>query len=281
MRVFPHRTRATPEDEYATTEPPGMFPPENISEVHVSVAFTYDKERAEMLAEAWSKVAPEKIGGPAFNEPGGEFMPGMYLKPGYVITSRGCPNHCWFCAVPKRERNGLHELTIKEGWNVLDDNLLACSESHIRAVFDMLGRQKHKARFTGGFEAKLLWTWHIELLRKIHAERVYFAYDTPDDYEPLHVASRMLREARYLSLRRFGVYCLCGYPSDTMEKAVQRFEAVIKLGMCPYAMLWRDKDGEYSPDWKRFQREWVSPQIVYTKYKRELSREYIYGGGAC
>ena len=58
---------------------------------------------------------PVHMGGPAFNMPGGDFVPGMYLKKGYVITSRGCPNRCWFCSVPRREGGRLRELPITEG----------------------------------------------------------------------------------------------------------------------------------------------------------------------
>ena len=266
VRVFPRKTKATPEDELAFTTEPDLFPPE-CDEVHVSVAFTYDMEKAERLAEAWNKVAPVKIGGPAFNKPGGEFVPGMYLKEGYVVTSRGCPNHCWFCAVKKREPNGLHELEIKDGWNVLDDNLLACSEKHIREVFAMLKRQKHKARFTGGLEATILKDWHCELLADLKPERIFFAYDTPDDYDPLVEASKRLKKYGLLKMRGVSVYCLCGYPSDTMEKAEQRFMHVLKLGMCPYAMLWKDKTGKVNTDWSHFQWSWVAPQIIYSRVK--------------
>ena len=267
LRVFPRKTKATPEDDYVAIGLPGLFPPEDISEIHISVAFTWDLLEAERLAEAWSRYGNVKIGGPAFNRPGGEFVPGMYLKTGYVITSRGCPNHCWFCAVPKREANGLHELEIKDGYNVLDDNLLACSEQHIRAVFNMLKRQKHKAKFTGGLEAKLLKAWHCELLREIKPERIYFAYDTPDDYEPLVSASNLLAEHNLLNVRKVSVYCLCGWPSDTFEAAEARFWQVLKLGMCPYAMLWRDTKGTTAQEWRKFQCSWVAPQIIYTKLK--------------
>lgn len=267
LRVFPRRTKATPDDEYAITDYPNLFPPEDVSEVHVSCSFTYDLDRAYDLADAWSRYFPVKVGGPAFNVPGGEFVPGMYLKQGYVITSRGCPNHCWFCAVPKREYNGLHELEIKDGYNILDDNLLACSEKHIRAVFDMLKRQKHKAKFTGGLEAKLFRAWHCELLQDIKPERIFFAYDTPDDYEPLINASKLLAQYNLLKRRAVSVYCLCGWPSDTFEKAEARFWQVLNLGMCPYAMLWRDKDGVTAHEWRKFQRSWVAPPIIYTKLK--------------
>ena len=270
LRVFPRRTNATPIDDYVAFDTPGLFIPDDITEIHVSVAFTYDLEKAYRLAESWEHYGSVKIGGPAFNQPGGEFTPGLYLKEGYVITSRGCPNHCWFCAVHKREPNGLHELAIKDGWNVLDDNLLACSEEHILAVFEMLKRQKHKARFTGGLEAKILKAWHCELLADLKPERMYFAYDTPDDYEPLRNASKLLKDYGLLASRKCGVYCLCGYPNDTFEKAEARFMQVVKLGMCPYAMLWRDKRGKVNSDWSYFQRSWLAPQIIYTKLKGEL-----------
>ena len=98
---------------------------------------------------------------------GEEFTPGMYLKKGYVITSRGCPHKCWYCSVHDREGD-IRELPITAGWNVLDDNLLACSDLHIKSVFEMLMKVKkitHKRiEFTGGFEASRLQGWHIDYL---------------------------------------------------------------------------------------------------------------------
>jgi hypothetical protein len=120
IRVFPRKTKATPTDDLVRIgKGPDMF--DEADEVHISVAFTWDLPLAEKLAREWRVVAPVKIGGPALNEPGGDFVPGMYLKPGYVITSRGCPNRCWFCSVPKREGGEIRELPIKEGHNVLDE----------------------------------------------------------------------------------------------------------------------------------------------------------------
>ena len=90
-RVFPRLTRATPEDELCFFGPPPMLTLPEIDEVHVSCVFTYDREKAEELAYQWEVVgAPVKIGGPAYDDPAeGDFVPGRYLKKGYVITSRG------------------------------------------------------------------------------------------------------------------------------------------------------------------------------------------------
>lgn len=126
IRVFPARTHATPDDDLVRINAiPSLF--DEADEVHISVAFTWHLKWAEWAAKQWACVAPVKVGGPALNEPGGDFIPGMYLKKGYVITSRGCPNRCWFCAVPKREGGQLRELPVTDGWIVSDDNLLACS----------------------------------------------------------------------------------------------------------------------------------------------------------
>lgn len=260
----------TPIDEYVYIgcEPP-MTVQDDITEVHVSVVFSWDMREAERLAKAWEYIgAPVQMGGPAFNLPGGEFIPGRYVKVGATITSRGCPNHCWFCAVPKRE-NGLRELPIKDGWNILDDNILACSDEHIKAVFDMLQRQPQKAEFTGGLEARILKPWHAASLREIKAKRMYFAYDTPDDYEPLVNAGKIMQqEGHRFESHSMACYCLIGYKGDTFEKAEKRLTDTVKAGFMPYAMLYRDLDGIKDPVWGKFQREWLRPEILGTKVKQ-------------
>ena len=266
-RVFPRRTNATPDDALVFTKPP----PKNltdIDEVHISVAFAFDKDKAEQLAEAWHKTGlPIKLGGPAYNSPSVDFVPGFYLRKGYVITSRGCNNKCWFCKVPDRE-GGLRELPITEGWMVCDDNLLACSEKHIRQVFDMLKTQPEKPVFTGGMEARLLKGWHVKLLREVKTKRIYFAYDTPDDLEPLIQAGKILRDGGISKASQTAkCYVLIGYPNDTFEKAEKRLREAWQAGFFPYAMLYRDDTGEPAKEWKQFQRIWVRPQIVHSTLK--------------
>jgi hypothetical protein len=208
------------------------------------------------------------MGGPAFNSPGGDFVPGLYLKKGYVITSRGCNNACFHCAVPMRE-GGLRELPICEGHNILDDNILACSENHIRAVFEMLKKQTQKPIFTGGLEARLLQPWHVDLLREAKTKRMYFAYDTPNDLEPIIHAGKLLRDGGIKNTSGSTVKCyvLIGYDGDTMQQAEKRLTDTWRTGLFPYAMLYRGENGETTEEWRQFQRLWVRPQIVYSKLK--------------
>jgi hypothetical protein len=103
--------------------------------VHVSVTFTYDKPIAERLAEQWRHVAPDKIGGVAYGDDSLEFIP--------AATCAGLHDHVARLSaallVLRRveEVAGRQPLPIYDGWNVLDDNLLACPR-HVEAVFAML-----------------------------------------------------------------------------------------------------------------------------------------------
>lgn len=264
-RVFPRKTKATPDDDLVFFgSPPLLFPPE-VDEVHVSVAFTYDLPLAERLAREWGKVGPVKMGGPAFNQPGGEFVPGRYVKNGFTITSRGCPNKCWFCSVWKREKT-LIELEIKKGHNLLDDNLLACSDQHVEKVFDMLEGERY-IEFSGGLEAKRLKTWHVQRIEKLKIKQLFFAYDTPDDFEPLVEAARIMKGSRILESKHH--YCRCyvliGFPGDTIENANERLLSVLKLGIIPMAMTWKNKSGDIKREWAKFARSWIRPAIISHK----------------
>ncbi len=270
-RVFPRKTTASPDDALAFFGPP----PEDsiglvkiIDEVHVSVTFSYDLERAKELAKAWEHVAPVKIGGPALGDPGGDFVSGMYLKPGYTITSRGCPNNCWFCDVHTRE-GGIRELPIVTGSNLLDSNILACSMSHIERVFDMLKNTDVPPQLTGGLEAKILTYRHVEMLWDLRPSQMFFAYDTPDDLDPLIVAGELLRYANF-TRSHLRCYVLIGHPKDTFDAATDRLTETWEAGFMPMAMLWKNKQGDEDREWRAFQRCWARPSLT----KRQMQNHF-------
>jgi hypothetical protein len=244
---------------------PAMFA--EADEIHISVTFSWDLPEAERLEKAWRSVAPVRMGGPATGQRGEEFTPGIYLRHGYVVTSRGCPNHCWFCSVPKREGT-LRELPIAEGWNVLDDNLLACSDEHIRDVFSMLALQKHRPLFTGGLEAARLKLWHVQKMAELKPKELFFAYDGPEDREPLFEAGKLLLGNGFSrKSQNLRAYVLVDYPKDTFDAAEYRFMECMQAGFMPMAMLYRNSTGERDPAWVRFAWPWIRPAAMSSKYR--------------
>lgn len=238
-------------------------------EVHVDVTFTADLDKAEQLAEEWLLVAPVKIGGVAHKDPGQEFIPGRYVKHGYTFTSRGCPERCWFCSVWKRDPN-IRLLPIQDGWNVLDDNLLACPKEHFMSVIEMLKRQDRRVEFTGGLQAARLTDWHVEGIASLKPRPVcFFAYDPGDKFETMrYAAEKMLAAGWTRAAHRLRTFCLIGYPKDTLEKAEWRLRQMLDIGFTPYAMLWDPETPSAekyrpAPEWKRFQRSWARPAIIH------------------
>jgi hypothetical protein len=267
IRVFPRRTKASPDDALAYFGPPDLFAEGD--EVHIDVTFTYDKPIAEWLAEQWRHVAPVKIGGVAYGDAGAEFVPGRYIKHGYTFTSRGCPRRCWFCSVWKRDPEP-RLLPIQDGWNILDDNLLACPESHVRSVFAMLARQRRRVEFTGGLEALALQDYQVELLASLTPRpNMFFAYDPGDAFETLASAAARLLEAGFTARsHRLRCYVLIGFPKDTFDAAEARLQRISKVGFTPMAMLWRPElpsQDKWAPDhtWRGFARRWTRPAIMH------------------
>lgn len=239
---------------------------DDIDEVMVSVTFTWDLPMAERIASLWNKLAPTKIGGPAVGTVGGEFVPGQFLRNGYTITSRGCPEKCWFCGAWKRDGFISRELPINDGWNILDDNLLACSDEHIRAVFVMLSRQTRRVEFTGGLHAARLRPWHVNLLAALRPRpAIWLAYDEDRDLDPFLDACKMLLEAGWTDKsHRLRSYVLCGYPGDTITAAETRMKTVISAGATPMAMVYRGSDGIEAEGWHTWARQWIRPACIHS-----------------
>lgn len=275
IRVFPRKTKASPDDELAYFGPPDLFA--EADEVHIDVTFTPDKPKAEMLAEEWRHVAPVKIGGVVYEREAGEaiyphgFTPGVYVKHGYLLTSRGCPRRCWFCGVWKIHPQATPIETLHNGWNILDDNLLACPEWHVRRVFAMLARQGRQIEFTGGLEAAALQDYQVGLLVDMKPRpNCFFAYDPGDPFETLKDAAERLISGGFTARsHRLRVYVLIGYPKDTFALAESRLQSMLDIGFTPYAMLWAPETPSAekhrpAPEWKKFQRRWARPAIIHS-----------------
>ena len=101
-------------------------------------------------------------------------------------------------------------LEIKPGWDVLDNDLLACPRPHIEAVVDMLEGQPKPARFTGGIDARLCQPWFARRMAGMRVQILYTAFDHPSAQPDVERAVKMLRDAG-LSQRQVGCYVLVGY----------------------------------------------------------------------
>lgn len=256
-RVFPTKTSMSPQDPDAYFSIPELFMPK-YDEVHISVTFTWDIPMANWLKKQWDPIAPVRIGGPAISGEKETFIPGMYLKEGIIKTSIGCPNNCKWCFIDRP----LKELLVHPGSNIIDNNILACSGSHIGKVFQMLKGQNN-IQFSGGLENSRITEKITEQLRGLRIGQLFLAYDHPMNFNHLKRAVSIL--SKYFKRDKTRCYVLIGYRNDTIEKARERLIEAWEVGTLPFAMLYRNKKGGFPEPykaWRRLHRVWSRPALT-------------------
>jgi len=264
LRVFPRRTSYTPEGWLVAIGDPGLFRPPDIDLISVSCVFTWDVEECERLLNAWQGVYPyamTRCGGPALDDMGGLFVPGRFVKQGVSISSRGCPELCPWCFVPRRE-GPIRMMDICEGHIIQDNNVLAFPRPQWESLCSMLGRQRRAARFVGGLQASRLKQWHVDALRGMRIEEVFLAADHAGAVGAVKRAVQMMGLPR----RKVRCYVLIGYGDETVEQATIRLENVWEAGCLPFAQLYKDEQGRGrdASVWKKLARTWSRPAAMYT-----------------
>jgi hypothetical protein len=212
--------------------------------LYLSIPFTWHLEDARQMALKHN--GPVVAGGPAVKLVGIDWADtpdecpydtlAMH-NPLATFTTRGCPNGCGFCAVPKIEGKFRQLDTWKPAPIVCDNNLLAATKSHIRKVVKSL-RPFECVDFNQGLDAHLFRRFHAEEFAKLKNPMIRFAFDSVNDEGSVARAIKIAREA---GLRNFHVYVLIGF-GDTPEDALYRLEKVREWGIRPNPMRFQPLD---------------------------------------
>lgn len=182
----------------------------------------------------------------------------------YGFLTRGCPNKCSWCIVPKKEGNIEPYMDIenfisdKKTAILMDNNVLASDHGikQIEKIIDM----KIKIDFNQGIDARLIDDSIAKLLSKVKwLHPVRLACDTPASFELLHKAVEKLRW-RNVKPSRYFVYTLVKEVPEAMER-VKRIKGIYCEPFCqPYRDF--EKNIEPTPEQKRFSR-WVNVTSVF------------------
>ncbi len=197
----------------------------------------------------------------------------------YVFTSRGCPNNCSFCIVPKCESDAY----VIENWRdqinmsakkivVCDNNILATGD-HCREVFEYLteiahrdgtripgSRKVREVEFDGGFDFRRINSENIELIRQVKHSKIRLAWDDVKYESKFDSAMRFLLEAfpkvssrgLHEEIEVFVLYN-CEFTRDALEDTLYRiYKLFHHYRVMPYAMRYMPLDTLYY-------KQYVSP----------------------
>lgn len=234
--------------------------------LYLSVPFTWMMKEAEEIAngirpwfvpkhggKALYHKGPYMIGGPGTMQPNQEcpgFEPLLFHNPAATFTTRGCPNRCGFCAVPKLEGDFREILDFRPAPVVCDNNLLAASRKHLERVVDRL-KIFPEVDFNQGLEARRFTPEIADLLGKLKC-KVRFAFDHVNAEAEV---KRAIDLCRSRTTRNIGVYVLIGF-KDTPEDARYRLELLKSWGIDPSPMRFQPlnakaKDEYVAPGWTK------------------------------
>lgn len=215
--------------------------------LYLSVPFTWLLAKALKLAQAHR--GPVFAGGPAVSllpdylagaasigEPC-PVSPMVFHNPLASYTSKGCPNRCGFCAIPRIEGD-FQELT---DWRpapiICDNNLLAASKRHFDRVIDRL-KPLPFVDFNQGLEARRLKPHHVRRLAELQKVKIRFAFDSLNAEKDVFEAITLCRKHGF---KDFGVYVLIGF-KDTPADAHYRLEKVREWGIRTSPMRFQPLD---------------------------------------
>lgn len=251
--------------------------------LYISVPFTWLMKDAEFIASQHKgKVL---IGGSGTMKPTEceGFEPILFHNPCATFTTRGCPNSCKFCAVPKLEGDFREITNFRPAPVICDNNILESTKKHFEKVID-LSKNFPCVDFNQGLEARKLTQWHIDQISRLKKVKIRFAFDNVNLEAQIHDA---IKNCQNRGFKKIGVYCLIGF-NDTPEDALYRLNKIIEWGCVTAPMRYQpldaiEKNSYIHPNWTRekliditeffYKRLFLDKRIEFQSYTHNIKHE--------
>lgn len=246
----------------------------NYDKTYISKVFTYTKSDIGYLSSLGDVVK----GGTGLNndtllDEVEHIMPDYSIyktNKAYGFLTRGCPNKCSWCVVPKKEGDIKPNADITEFWGgqkevvLLDNNVLA-SDYGIKQI-EKINKLKIKIDFNQGLDARRIDKQIAKLLSKVKWTRqLRLACDTKSQIPHIKKALKHLNSYGLKNYKVF-VYVLVKDIPDALE----RVEFLRSVGCDPFAQPYRDfiTNKEPKKELKKFAR-WVNHKAIFKSVKWE------------
>lgn len=209
-------------------------------------------------------------------QPDYSIYPQINKKTAYGFLTRGCPNKCAWCVVPRKEGNvkpynDITEIAIEGRTNVvlMDNNILALRDYAMEQLDKILSMELH-IDFNQGLDARLVDRHFAKRLAKIKwLKYIRFACDTKNQIGSVLNAIDLLKRQGY----KKPIFLYMLLTSDIMEcmERIKCFRNIYKDDVRPFCQPYRplDKQNYKIPQWQKDLARYVNKKEIYNKVEIE------------
>ena len=185
--------------------------------------------------------------------------PQIDSKTAYGFLTRGCPNRCKWCVVPKKEGKiapymDIEEIAIDGRKNIIlmDNNVLA-SDYGLQQI-EKIVSMGVRVDFNQGLDARLVTNDIAQILARVKwMKRIRFGCDTPGQIAECERATALIDKYGYKG--EYFFYCIL---MDDFKEAFSRVNH------------WRGKGGRFLPHCQPY-RDLNNPRQIIPQWQRDLA----------
>ena len=199
-------------------------------------------------------------------QPDYSIYPQINLNTAYGFLTRGCPNKCKWCIVPKKEGNihpymDVDEIAVGGRTNIvlMDNNILACDYG--LSQLEKIVERRYHVDFNQGLDARLVTEDIAQMLAKVKwIKRIRFGCDTPAQIAECERAIQLVRQAGYKG--EFFLYCILIDFAESYHRLNywRKYKYVL-----PHAQPYRDLNNPHQriPQWQKDMAHWADRKELY------------------
>lgn len=211
-------------------------------------------------------------------QPDFSIYPNVPTDTSYGFLTRGCPNKCKWCVVPRKEglvhpywdidrvANGRKKVVL------MDNNILAAGD-YAKEQLQKIIDKGYRVDFNQALDARLVTDEYAKLLAQMKwiDNRIRFGCDTPGQIKECKRAMDMIDGYGYK-----GQYFLYTMLNSNFKECYDRIhywweenkacrEAHKQKRVFPYAQPYRDPDNpnHQPPQWQKYMANWVNKKMLF------------------
>lgn len=201
-------------------------------------------------------------------QPDYSLYPSIESNVAYGFLTRGCPNKCKWCVVPKKEGKiapymNVDEIAVDGRKNlILMDNNILASDYGLQQIEKIVAR-KYRVDFNQAIDARLVTPEIAELLAKVKwIKRIRFGCDTPGQIAECERAISLIDKFGYKG--EYFFYCIL---LDDFNESFNRVNHWRNKGkrFLPHCQPFRDIDNPHQiiPQWQKDMAHWADRKYLF------------------